>query len=110
MDTVFHNGFALVDDEDLTQYSPYEFDALFSNSEDCYNQAQLTVEINDDAEDDFAAFFLAVREYANGDTSITSRHRMWTGIEYTDPSEVVLDYPCYFDVVKQNSCVEEKFF
>ena len=103
MDTICHA-------KDLTQYSPYEFDALFSNSEDCYNQAQLTVEINDDAEDDFAAFFLSVRKYASGDASITSRQRMWTGIEYEEPSEVALDYPCYFDVIKQNSYTEEKLF
>lgn len=103
MDTIYH-------DEDLTQNSPYEFDVLFSNSEDCYNQTQLTVEVNDDAEDDFTAFFLAVRKHDNGDASITSRQRTWTGIEYEDPSEVALDYPCYFDVIKQNSCAEEKLF
>ena len=96
--------------EDLTQCSPYEFDVFFSNSEDCYDQVQLTVEVNDDAEDDFAAFFLAVRKYASGDASITSRQRTWAGIEYKDPSEVALDYPCYFDVRKQNSCAEEKIF
>lgn len=103
MDTIYHA-------KDLTQHSPYEFDVLFSNSEDCYNQTQLTVEVNDDAEDDFAAFFLSVRKYASGDASITSRQRMWTGIEYEEPSEVALDYPCYFDVIKQNSCAEEKIF
>lgn len=103
MDTICH-------DEDLTQRSPYEFDVLISNNEDCYDQVQLTVEVNDDAEDDFAAFFLAVRKYANGDASITSRQRMWTGIEYKEPSEVALDYPCYFDVVKQNSYAKEKIF
>lgn len=96
--------------EDLTQRSPYEFDVLISNSEDCCEQVQLTVEVNDDAEDDFAAFFLSIRKYASGDSSITSRQRMWTGIEYEDPSEVVLDYPCYFDVTQQNFCAEEKFF
>ena len=103
MDTICH-------DEDLTQCSPYEFDVLISSSEDCCNQTQLTVEVNDDAEDDFVEFFLAVRKYASGDASITSRQRTWTGIEYEDPSEVVLDYPCYFDVVKQNSYTEEKIF
>ena len=103
MDTIYHA-------KDLTQHSPYEFDVLFSNSEDCYNQTQLTVEVNDDAEDDFAAFFLSVRKYASGDTSISSRQRMWTGIEYADPSEVALDYPCYFDVIEQKSCAEEKIF
>lgn len=103
MDTIYHA-------KDLTQHSPYEFNVLISNSEDCCEQVQLTVEVNDDAEDDFAAFFLAVRKYANGDASITSRQRMWTGIEYEDPSEVALDYPCYFDVIKQNSCAEEKLF
>lgn len=103
MDTTYHA-------KDLTQHSPYEFDVLISNGEGCCEQVQLTVEVNDDAEDDFAAFFLAVRKYANGDSSITSRQRMWTGIEYEDPSEVALDYPCYFDVIKQNSCAEEKIF
>ena len=103
MDTICHA-------KDLTQCSPYEFDVLISSSEYYCNQTQLTVEVNDDAEDDFVAFFLAVRKYSSGDASITSRQRTWTSIEYEDPSEVALDYPCYFDVVKQNSCVEEKFF
>lgn len=103
MDTIYH-------DKDLTQHSPYGFDVLISSSDNHCNQTQLTVEVNDDAEDDFAAFFLAVRKYASGDASITSRQRMWTGIEYEEPSEVALDYPCYFDVIKQNSYTEEKLF
>lgn len=103
MDTIYH-------DKDLTQHSPYGFDVLISSSDNHCNQTQLTVKVNDDAEDDFAAFFLAVRKHDNGDASITSRQRMWFGIEYKDPSEVALDYPCYFALIEQNSCAEEKFF